>query len=102
MTVSSRDLPILRTGNRGREVNPDDHQFGNLQLKRLQEVFGNYDEKTRQFELKAEYPMAGDVWHQRTVIQPMLPQAMVVASYLSFGKVPEWKGVEIKYTRKGK
>jgi len=63
---------------------------------------GNYDEKTGQFELKAEYPMAGDVWRQRTVIQPMLPQAMVVASYLSFGKVPEWKGVEIKYTRKGK
>jgi hypothetical protein len=28
-------------------VNPDDHQFGNLQLKRLQEVFGNYDEKTQ-------------------------------------------------------
>jgi hypothetical protein len=46
--------------------------------------------------------MAGDTWRQRTVIQPMLPDAMLVASYLSLGKVPEWKGVEIKYTRKGK
>ena len=63
---------------------------------------GSFDEKTKRFELKAEYPMAGDTWRQRTVIQPMLPDAMLVASYLSFGKVPEWKGVEIKYTRKGK
>jgi|SRR5271165_3618610 len=63
---------------------------------------GTYDEKTKQFELKAEYPMAGDSWRQRTIIQPMLPDAMLVASYLSFGKAPEWKGVEIKYTRKGK
>jgi hypothetical protein len=30
----------------------------------------------------------------------MLPDTMLVDSYLSFGKVPEWKGVEIKYTRK--
>jgi hypothetical protein len=27
---------------------------------------------------------------------------MIAASYLSFGKVPEWKGVEIKYTRQAK
>jgi hypothetical protein len=26
--------------------------------------------------------------------------AMVAASYLSFGTVPEWKAVELKYTRK--
>ena len=31
---------------------------------------GGYDEKTNQFELKADYPLAGDTWHQRTVIQP--------------------------------
>jgi hypothetical protein len=61
---------------------------------------GSYDEKTKQFELKAEYPFAGDTWHQRTVIQPLSADNMIVASYLSFGKVPEWKGVEIKYTRK--
>ncbi|HLW75992.1 MAG TPA: DUF1579 family protein [Bryobacteraceae bacterium] len=61
---------------------------------------GSYDETTKQFELKAEYPMAGDSWRQRTVIQPVSPDAMLVASYLSFGKVPEWKGVEIKYTRR--
>ena len=50
----------------------------------------------------ADYPLAGDTWHQRTVIQPMSADAMIVASYLSFGSVPEWKGVEIKYTRKSK
>ena len=63
---------------------------------------GGYDEKTSQFELKADYPLAGDTWHQRTVIQPMSPDAMVATSYLSFGAVPEWKGVEIKYTRRAK
>ncbi len=31
---------------------------------------GAYDEKTQQFELKADYVLAGDTWHQRTVIQP--------------------------------
>ena len=28
--------------------------------------------------------------------------AMVATSYLSFGQVPEWKGVEIKYARRTK
>jgi len=63
---------------------------------------GGYDEAAKQFELKAEYPVAGDVWHQRTVIQPISADTMVAASYLSFGTVPEWKGVEIKYTRRAK
>jgi hypothetical protein len=61
---------------------------------------GSYDEKTQQFELKADYPFDGDTWHQRTVIQPMSNDTMLATSYLSFGKVPEWKGVEIKYTRR--
>jgi hypothetical protein len=61
---------------------------------------GSYDEKTKQFELKADYPFAGDTWHQRTVIQPLSAEAMVATSYLSFGAVPEWKSVEIKYTRR--
>jgi len=61
---------------------------------------GGYDEKTRQFELKADYPLAGETWHQRTVIQPVSNDTMVATSYLSFGQVPEWKGVEIKYTRR--
>lgn len=63
---------------------------------------GGYDEKTNQFELKADYPFAGDTWHQRTVIQPTSADAMIATSYLSFGAVPEWKGVEIKYTRRAK
>jgi hypothetical protein len=63
---------------------------------------GSYDETSKQFELKAEYPMAGDTWHQRTVIQPTSADAMVATSYLSFGTVPEWKAVEIKYTRRAK
>jgi hypothetical protein len=63
---------------------------------------GGYDENMKQFELKADYPLAGETWHQRTVIQPLSADAMIATSYLSFGKVPEWKGVEIKYTRRAK
>jgi hypothetical protein len=61
---------------------------------------GGYDEQTKQFELKADYPLAGETWHQRTVIQPLSSDAMIAMSYLSFGAVPEWKGVEIKYSRR--
>jgi hypothetical protein len=63
---------------------------------------GDYDENTKQFELKADYPLAGETWHQRTVIQPTTADTMTAASYLSFGAVPEWKSVEIKYTRRTK
>ena len=63
---------------------------------------GGYDESTKQFELKADYPLGGDTWHQRTVIQPTTADTMTAASYLSFGNVPEWKSVEIKYTRRSK
>jgi hypothetical protein len=63
---------------------------------------GGYDENMKQFELKADYLLAGETWHQRTVIQPLSADAMIATSYLSFGKVPEWKGVEIKYTRRAK
>jgi len=63
---------------------------------------GAYDEKASQFELKADYPFAGDTWHQRTVIETKSDDAMIVRSYLSFGKTPEWKGVEIKYRRRTK
>ena len=62
---------------------------------------GGYDESTKQFELKADYPLAGDTWHQRTVIQPTA-DTMTAVSYLSFGSVPEWKSVEITYTRRTK
>lgn len=61
---------------------------------------GSFDEKAIQFELKADYSFAGDTWHQRTVIEPGSANTMTAASYLSFGKVPEWKAVEIKYTRR--
>jgi|GEM_PF-2003603 len=63
---------------------------------------GGYDENTKRFELKADYLLAGDTWHQRTVIHPMSADAMIATSYLSFGTVPEWKAVEIKYTRSAK
>jgi hypothetical protein len=61
---------------------------------------GSYDERTRTLELKADYPLAGETWHQRTVIQLISADSMIATSYLSFGAVPEWKAVEIKYTRK--
>jgi hypothetical protein len=63
---------------------------------------GTYDNNTKQFELKADYPLAGDTWHQRTVIRQTSPDTMTAISYLSFGSVPEWKGVEIAYTRRAK
>ena len=63
---------------------------------------GSYDEQARQFELKADYLLAGDTWHQRTVIQPTTADAMTATSYLSFGNVPEWKAVEIKYSRRAR
>ena len=84
--------------------NPESHQYeatriSSTNLARVSEA-GTYDDATKQFELKAEYRLAGDTWHQRTVIQMTSQDAMVAASYLSFGTVPEWKAVEIKYTRK--
>jgi hypothetical protein len=63
---------------------------------------GVWDERAGQFELKGSYKLAGDTWTQRTVIQPSSADTMVVASYLSFGNVPEWKAVEIRYKRKAK
>ena len=61
---------------------------------------GPYDEQTKQFELNAEYSFAGETWHQRTVIEQPSADAMNATSYMSFGSVPEWKGVEIKYARR--
>jgi hypothetical protein len=60
---------------------------------------GVYDEAAKQFELKADYPLAGETWHQRTVIQPLSGDSMIATSYLSFGTVPEWKSVVITYRR---
>jgi hypothetical protein len=34
------------------------------------------------------------------VIQMTSDRTMTAASYLSFGAVPEWKAVEIRYTRR--
>jgi hypothetical protein len=47
-------------------------------------------------------PLAGDTWHQRTVIQAMSADTMTAASYLSFGTVPEWKNVAIACARRTK
>jgi hypothetical protein len=63
---------------------------------------GVWNERDRRFELKATYVLAGDTWTQRTVIEPTSADAMVASSYLSFGTVPEWKAVEIRYTRRAK
>jgi hypothetical protein len=63
---------------------------------------GAYDQAAKQFELKGDYRLGADTWHQRTVIQSTSPDTMIATSYLSAGAVPEWKGVEIKYARKSK
>ena len=84
--------------------NTDSHQYeatriASTNTARIAEA-GRYDEKTNTLELNADYPLAGDTWHQRTVIQQTSADAMTASSYLRFGTVPEWKGVEIKYTRR--
>ena len=61
---------------------------------------GSWNEQARQLELKATYMLAGDTWTQRTVIQPISADSMIATSYLSFGNVPEWKAVEIRYVRR--
>jgi len=86
--------------------NPETHQYeatriASTNTARIAEA-GAYDEGKKQFELKADYPLAGQTWHQRTVIQPLSDASMIATSYLSFGSVPEWKAVEIKYTRKSR
>jgi hypothetical protein len=63
---------------------------------------GAYDESAGELQLKAEYLLSGDTWRQRTVIKVLSPDAMLATSYLSFGAVPEWKAVEIKYSRNSK
>jgi hypothetical protein len=63
---------------------------------------GVWNEQTASFELKAPYKMAGETWIQRTIIQPMSADSMVATSYLSFGNVPEWRAVEMRYKRKGR
>jgi len=63
---------------------------------------GGYDEKAKQFELKADYVLAGDTWHERTLVQQTSADAMSATTYLRFGTVPEWKAVEITYTRTAK
>src|SRR5690349_11420307 len=37
---------------------------------------GVFDETKKQFELEADYPLAGETWHQRTVIQHTSADAM--------------------------
>jgi hypothetical protein len=61
---------------------------------------GVFDDTSKQFELKADYQMGKDTWRQRTVIQQTSAETMMATSYLSFGAVPEWKGVEIRYRRR--
>ena len=74
-------------------------RISNMDTIRIAES-GVYDDAAKQFELKADYTLAGDAWQHRTVIQPVSATTMVATSYVSFGKVPEWKAVEIKYTRR--
>src|SRR5260370_34235125 len=38
---------------------------------------GTYDEQAKQFELKADYPLAGEPWHQGTGIRQMSADSMI-------------------------
>jgi hypothetical protein len=76
-----------------KDKNPDE-------IDEVPEETGDFDAKTNRFELTAEYPMGADLWRQRTVIEVASPDRMTASSFLSFGGVPEWKAVEIRYTRR--
>ena len=93
------DAGVDRLQHRDAPIRSDAHR--EHEHVRIAET-GVYDEAANRFELKADYPLAGDTWHQRTVIEPASAEAMIAASYLSFGAVPEWKAVEIKYRRSAK
>lgn len=86
--------------------NPGTHQYEATRIASTNAIriaeSGTWSEQARRFELKATYALAGDTWTQRTVIEPTSADAMVATSYLSFGTVPEWKAVEIRYTRRAK
>jgi hypothetical protein len=86
--------------------NPGTHQYEATRISSTTPIriaeSGVWSEQDRRFELKATYLLAGDTWTQRTVIEPTSADAMVASSYLSFGAVPEWKAVEIRYTRRSK
>ena len=86
--------------------NPGTHQYEATRISSTNPIriaeSGVWNEQTRTFELKATYLLGGDTWTQRTVIEPTSADAMVASSYLSFGAVPEWKAVEIRYTRRSK
>ncbi len=86
--------------------NSESHQYEATRIASTNTIriaeSGGWDDVAKSLTLKASYPLAGDTWTQRTVIQQPSPDAMVASSYLSFGAVPEWKGVEIKYTRRAK
>ncbi|MEP6779209.1 MAG: DUF1579 family protein [Gemmatimonadaceae bacterium] len=84
--------------------NADSHQYEATRISstnpnRIAEA-GVWNEQAKQFELKGTYLQAGEPWTQRTVIRQSSADAMVATSYLSFGKIPEWKAVEIRYVRK--
>lgn len=63
---------------------------------------GTFDETAKRFELRAEYSFDGGTWRQRTVVTLESKGPKTAVSYLSFGDVPEWKGVEIRYGRRRK
>jgi hypothetical protein len=50
--------------------------------------------------LQAKYPFMGETWTQRTVITQASDDEMHVDVFMSHGKAPEWKGVELKYQRR--
>jgi hypothetical protein len=99
-TLNGAPFTILAwTGFNGETSQYEATRIASTNSARITET-GGYDETKKQFELKADYLLAGETWHQRTVIQPASPDAMIATSYLSFGAVPEWKAVEIKYARR--
>ena len=84
--------------------NADSHQYEATRISstnpnRIAEA-GAWNDQEKQFDLKGTYLQGGESWTQRTVIQQSSADTMIATSYLSFGKIAEWKAVEIKYTRK--
>ena len=86
--------------------NPGTHEYEATRISSTNPIriaeSGVWNDKDHRFEMKATFVLAGDTWTQRTLIEPTTADAMVATSYLSFGTVPEWKAVEIRYARRSK
>lgn len=59
---------------------------------------GAYNAGSGRLDLRAEYPFAGEIWRQRSLITPSPEPSVDV--YVGHADVPDWKGTELRYRRR--